>query len=460
MGRRVRDVGVLAVLLACGDATSAPKPVTPAVAFPGAEGFGAHATGGRGGKVCIVTTLEASGAGSFGACLAQAGARTVVFRVSGVISGPFELTHGDLTIAGQTSPGGITIKGGLVCDNVYDKNTCANLIIRHVRFRGGAPDSMRLGGTHDVIVDHASFAAAEDENLEITRSQRITIQNSVIAEPRGDHFKYGGVLINYSKDVMPLGDISIHHTVWNGVAGRLPEISCEENDDGPGQTNCAGRTLRIELVDNVMWDAIDPIWTNRCTGTNEGNDCPVAASNVHLALDLVGNLIARRSSGDDEAPIIEPHAYEGASTVYARDNAIVFGPRRTTVPNAGRSRNATSSPAITVTPSRDLVATLAATAGPFPRDAMDTRLAGYLAKPIDARPAAWENEHGVEPRDAFTAMKLVSAAPADGDNDGMPNAWETAHGTAPAHADANATPTSCNGYTAIECYVNELADRH
>lgn len=434
---------LVAIVLFASSAAAAPA------AFPGAEGHGAAATGGRGGAVCVVTTLAKTGRGTLAACLAQRGPRVVVFRVSGVIEGPFELTHGDLTIAGQTSPGGITIKGGLVCDNVYDRNTCANVIIRHIRFRGGAPDSLRLGGTHDVIVDHASFATAEDENVEITRSQRITIQHSIIAEPRGDHFKYGGVLINYSKDVMPLGDISIHHTVWNGVAGRLPEISCEENDDGPGRSNCAGRTLRIDLVDNVMWDVIDPIWFNRCTGTNEGNDCAVARSNVTLDLALVGNVMARRSSGDDEAPMLEPHAFEGASRVFAKDNVLVFGTRTTAVPDAG-TRTGSG-----ITRVRDVLAVVAAKSGAFPRDAMDARLAGYLAKPIDARPAAWRDERGVDMRDAFPRA-ASTAAPRDTDNDGMPDAWETAHGGNPRVADA---ARACGAYTAIECYVNDLADQ-
>ncbi|MCX5741530.1 MAG: hypothetical protein NT062_03420 [Proteobacteria bacterium] len=424
------------------------------VAFPGAEGFGAAATGGRGCAVCIVTTLASAGAGSLRACLDRAGPRTIVFRTSGVIAGPFEITHGDLTIAGQTSPGGITIQGGLVCDNVYDPNTCGNVILRHLRLRGGAPDSLRLGGTHDVIVDHVSLAAAEDENLEITRSQRITIQHSTIAEPRGDHFKYGGVLINYSKDVLPLGELSIHHTVWNGVAGRLPELSCEDNPDGPGQTNCAGRTLRIDLVNNVAWDALDPIWFNRCPGTNAGNDCPIAATNVTVSLNLIGNVLVRRSSGDDEAPLIEPHVYEGQSRVYAHANVLGFGARRTTLPDVGAAHPMT----ITVTPTATLVAQLAATAGAFPRDAMDRRLAGYLAAPIDARPPAWVDERGVEPTDAF-ATGPAPAPPTDADADGMPDTWEATHGLDPTIDDARRAIGCAPGYTAIECYVNELADQ-
>jgi hypothetical protein len=71
-------------------------------AFPGAEGFGAIATGGRGGQVIVVTTTAASGPGSLQDALDQSGARYVVFAVSGVIDTQIHLSHGDVTIASET----------------------------------------------------------------------------------------------------------------------------------------------------------------------------------------------------------------------------------------------------------------------------------------------------------------------------------------------------------------------
>lgn len=56
-----------------------------AARFPGAQGGGAAAAGGRGGAVCEVTTLNDSGQNSFRECLTRNGARTVAFRTAGII---------------------------------------------------------------------------------------------------------------------------------------------------------------------------------------------------------------------------------------------------------------------------------------------------------------------------------------------------------------------------------------
>ena len=457
-----KDSAATPAATAAAALTSAPPTNSSSgvTAFPGAEGFGAHATGGRGGTVCRVTTLAHAGAGSLQACFDQSGRRTVVFDIAGVIAGPLEIKHGQLTIAGQTAPGGVTIKGGVVCDNVYDPNDCNDVIVRHVRFRGGDPDSFRIGGAHDVILDHCSFASAEDENIEITRSRNVTVQYSIIAEPRGEHYKWGGVLINYSKDVMPLDAITIHHSMWSGVAGRLPELSCEENADGPGTSNCVGHVLSIELANNVLWDVSDPIWFNRCTGTNEGNDCPPSATNFGVHLNLVGNVLARRSAADADQPFLEPAAFASPkSVIYTNDNALFRGPTRaaSAIRPGVAARHAF--PPVTYTPSAALPALLARTVGAFPRDAMDTRLASYLGKPIDARPVAWRNEQGLEVGDAFARLPATAVAP-DGDHDGIPDSWEASHGLDPAGSNDGAGSSrlpSCAGYTNLECYLNEIA---
>jgi hypothetical protein len=436
-------------------------------AFPGAEGFGAYARGGRGGPACLVTTLAKAGPGSLAACLEASGPRVVVFRVGGVVEGPLDIVHGRLTIAGQTAPGGITVKGGLRCDNVYDAHDCADLVIRHVRLRGGDDDGMRLGGTHDVVLDHVSIANAADESLEITRSHHVTVQYSTFSEPAGEHYKWGGVLVNYSKDVMPLDAITLHHDVWNGVSGRLPELSCEENDDGPGKSACKGHSLSVELASNVMFDVHDPVWFNRCTKGNAGNDCPASEAGFSLEANVVGNLLVRRGSEDADAPFVEPVFLSAPGNhVYFANNRVGRGGSLVAAPGPSIAARHPF-PAVRASAPDKLLHELAASAGAFPRDAMDSRLAGYLSRPVDTRPVAWKNERGLVVGDAFT-VRPAASAPADTDADGIPDAWELAHGLDPRVDDAKnlgfasgagaKVPGCTRGYTALECYVNELAE--
>lgn len=439
--------------------------------FPAAEGFGATATGGRGGRVCLVTTLANNGSGSLQSCLAASGVRTVVFRVSGVIPGPVYLNRGNVTIAGQTSPGGVIVRGGMYCENVYDPNDCNNVILRHLRFRNSGDDNLRISGANRVMLDHLSLAGARDENLEISRSQNVSLQRSVIAEPIGDHYRYGGLLINYSKDRFPLANLSIHHNVWNGVAGRLPEITCEENGDGPGTSNCSGRRLAIELTNNVMFDVSDPVYYNRCTGTNEGNDCSASSRNFLLDLNFVGNVLHRRSSLPDLPMFANEINRNSSNAVFWTDDVMVVGTRSTRGTMSLASRAARlDHPAISITPSDAIVAQLRVNAGAFPRDPMDTRLAGYLTGSVDARPPAWTGGSGVDRGDGLRlGFTTAPPAPADRDNDGMPDEWETAHGLDPACPGAglgilaarpdNGVAGCVEGYSDLECYLNELAER-
>jgi hypothetical protein len=111
----------------------------PPPAFPGAEGFGARASGGRGGAVYYVTNLDDSGPGSLRDAVTR-GDRMVLFKVSGTIDikRGLVIKPSNLTIAGETAPGdGICIKGDQVV--IVGKN----VIVRYLRFRPG--DEERLG---------------------------------------------------------------------------------------------------------------------------------------------------------------------------------------------------------------------------------------------------------------------------------------------------------------------------
>lgn len=233
---------LLALGLAClPPLAGASSPPAPALAFPGAMGWAAHTPGGRGGQILRVTTLDASGPGSFGEAIATPGPRIVVFEVGGVIDlGARELRIEEpfLTVAGQTAPmPGITlIRGGLVI-------ATHDVVVRHVRIRPGeAGLAKRAGvdfdaittvrGARDVIVDQCSLTWATDENLSASStrfhgeseaewmaaaSRRITFSNNILAEGlahsthgKGEHSK-GSLIHDHVSDVLIIGNLYAHN---------------------------------------------------------------------------------------------------------------------------------------------------------------------------------------------------------------------------------------------------------
>ncbi len=162
-------------------------------AFPGAEGHGAAARGGRGGVVVKVTNLNDSGPGSLRAALMMTQPRMIVFDVSGTIELAQQIRlkseNSFFTVAGQTAPGdGIAIRNHkLVMDGVQQG------IVRHLRLRHGcernctvgvADNLTLLGNTRMLIFDHLSMTWAEDEVMDVWGSNisNITFQWSIMGE--------------------------------------------------------------------------------------------------------------------------------------------------------------------------------------------------------------------------------------------------------------------------------------
>ena len=157
-----------------------PPPTGGLVAFPGAEGFGADAKGGRGGAVIKVTNLNDSGSGSLRACVEASGPRTCVFEVGGTIELDSRIKISDpyLTIAGQTAPGGgITIRNSASNEKGDTFLTATHdVVIRYIALRpghaAGSTTTNRAtsifdsgdGSVYNVILDHISMSWASDDN--------------------------------------------------------------------------------------------------------------------------------------------------------------------------------------------------------------------------------------------------------------------------------------------------------
>ena len=260
--------------------------VPPPVAFPGAEGFGRFALGGRGGSVCHVTSLDDTGPGTLRDCVGRSNV-TVVFEVGGwiTLANRIVISGQNVTIAGQTAPGGgIGVRGRQVTING------ANIVVRFVRFRRGTvagtgdEDTLIIASTaHDLIVDHCSVGFGLDETFSVpgdepTGPRNLTVQWTIIG--------YSLQFSNHSAGSLFVGnDTTVHHTLWALNKTRNPRAKTAEGGI-------------LDWVNNLTfgWDARHPygeeqgwslshhpfIMANTGTGMHRVN----AVGNVFLSLDL------------------------------------------------------------------------------------------------------------------------------------------------------------------------------
>jgi hypothetical protein len=161
------------------------------LAFPGAEGYGAYAKGGRGGKVLFVTNLSDAGPGSLREAIETKGPRTVIFRVGGLIETKGLIVREPyLTIAGQTAPGdGICIKKNESSGDAFAVLATHDVVIRFLRIRAGnnsgefRSESFRASDSDNFIVDHCSCSWGTPQTLTTSGSlDRFTVQWCIIAE--------------------------------------------------------------------------------------------------------------------------------------------------------------------------------------------------------------------------------------------------------------------------------------
>lgn len=188
-----------------------------AVAFSGAQGYGANATGGA--TVVHVTNLKDSGTGSLRAALSASG-RRVVFDVSGTIKILSTLViPSNTTVDGTTAPSpGITVTG--YNTSVSGRN---NIIVRNIRFRedltgpSGKCSFQGADTCYNIILDHCSIEWGRWDCLEFTAgSHDITIQWCIIGE--GIDPQYFGCLFDACDRV------SIHHNFFVDNQSRNPKL--------------------------------------------------------------------------------------------------------------------------------------------------------------------------------------------------------------------------------------------
>ena len=417
-------------------------------AFPGAEGFGRFAAGGRGGDVYPVTNLDDSGPGSLRDAV-SVGHRTVVFRVSGVIDlrTTLVISTSHLTIAGQTAPGdGICLRRhSLRIDGAND------VIVRHLRVRPGpesgrAIDGIEVRRSHDIILDHCSVSWTIDEAMNTWHDTRnLTVQWCLIAEPlhRSTHPKgphaygasWGGVRASY------------HHNLFAHCTARSPSVAGQATE----------RTVLMDHRCSVIFN-----WEHRsCDGKPESINVvnnyykpgPATRDEVRRRLVLIDDTKARY--GYDSRWFIAGNVLEGDAAISA-DNWRGVEHGGDTSEAANRAREPFPVAPVTTQSAADAYALVLRDAGATRprRDAVDAR----IAREVETGRPAFGSGIIDRPEDVGGWPQLCStAAPADTDDDGMPDDWERTHGLDPGNpADRNGHTIDAE-YTTLEVYLASLA---
>ena len=477
-----------------------------APAFPGAEGHGRYATGGRGGTVVHVTNLNDSGTGSFRAAVSNKN-RIVVFDVAGVIALQSDITIKDnVTILGQTAPyPGITLR-------YFTVRPGANNVIRFIRIRRGQEKDINDGADatwqrnkKDIILDHCSFSWSIDEVASFYDNNNFTMQWCTLGESlnnaghgKGAH-GYGGIWGGKLA--------SFHHNMILHVANRSPRFNGArynwtgytdntlysqynwknavqaENVDfrncviynangcyggpGGGQINMVGNYFKSGPGATI----------DRLTTVSIGNSGNASGYEIYWGMTsryyLENNLIDGNEAGwskmryDADVPqqngtyyTNDPNHYYGSNLTYTKVNGTDCLPIQ--LDNAA--------------PTGEITTHLAATAfekvlsyggASLYRDEVDERYMTEARNKTATYMGSATRKKGlidvVADCNGYTEANFPTGkreAGFDTDNDGIPNDWEEANGLNPNSAADGKTKTldSKGYYTNLEVYANSLVE--
>lgn len=443
-------------------------------AFPGAEGYGRYAIGGRGGTVYHVTSLEDYVEGSetpipgtfrYGIKEIE-GPRTIVFDIEGTITLKSRLTCQDpyVTIAGQTAPGkGILFRGspfGMASDG----------ITRFIRLRLGyhdgdvtrGLDGMGMAGNNHSIMDHCSVSWTIDEAFSSRNSWNITLQRTLISEALSiaDHPNYGsGTDHGYAATIGGQTG-SYHHNLLAHNSGRNWSM-------GGGMSNgeYAGAS---DIFNNVCYN-----WKNRATdgGTHEGQ----FVSNYYKMGPSTTRKELLRAQIEGTAKGTQKYYVKGniREELDGTKTPDCYGDTYVEIWSEGQEKY---DPVFVDAPFYESLATIQTAEIAYKSvlsdvganqpffDEHDTRMVKETLTKTTSTTGSVSGAEGLIDRETdaegfeyFPTSGEKRAADYDTDQDGMPDWWEKAKGTNPYVADNNDYQEPL-GYTNLEQYLNWKAE--
>jgi autotransporter-associated beta strand protein len=412
------------------------------LAFPGAVGYGAYATGGRSGTVYHVTNLNDSGSGSFRDAVSQPN-RIVVFDVGGYITLASAVSAADnLTIAGQTAPGdGIGIMGHEVS---FTSRT--NEIVRYVRFRPGSiasstEDGINLGDGTNMIFDHISIEYAPYNDIDAHGNygaDHFTFQNSILANPIGQQFVCHSECLG--------GVVTWYRNIWANAEDRNPMAKMNTVSINNVVYNYVNGYTTANTSGHFTHDIINDYFIAGPSTATPGNDFFQFDSNQSVY--ATGNLL---DSGYNGTLSGAPTAPSGV--------VILSGPWSfwtTNIPTASTTGGYFSSLSVAGAFSANNNLFYNATNSLY-RDQIDAQVLGNVMS-LGTIGQLWTSQTQDGLGNNGYGTLNTGYNPVDTDQGGPPDYWQLANGMNPNNPSDNSLGP--DGYTRVEEYLNWLGGAH
>ncbi|MFM2081600.1 MAG: hypothetical protein RL380_291, partial [Verrucomicrobiota bacterium] len=374
--------------------------------------------------------------------------RIIVFDVGGYINLLTAVSaKGNLTIAGQTAPGGgIGFRGGEI-----SFSSRSNVICRYIRIRPGSEtasstdDALAFANGRTMIFDHVSLEFAPWNNVGCVSSDwqntpvtEVTFQNCINANPTGQQFgahtesvsstmSWFYTIFANSHNRNPLSkihDIFVNNVLYNCSAGYTTHTST---------------TFKHDIVNNYF-----------IAGPASGGNLPWYQLDANQSIYYAGNYYDGDKNGVLGGSLTTP-AWDSSPGIFL---SAPWSALTTPLTN----NSAATAYRISLSQS-----------GTFPRDQIDDLVLSQVKKLGSGTTGTGVGtvgpDGGLYTSQTSTGLGnngygvINGGAPAtDTDGDGMPDYWESSTGLNSGGNDAMVIGAS--GYANIELYLNWLADPH